>query len=168
MDPLLKCLLDLCWHVAFLFYQVSTWNWTLLLVIYNVDTLCRDKQEGILRNELNAFLFFFRKTQFLANTRKCVKNFLQRKTPSRKSYLWWYTPKHGEILGKDPGSGSLFTNPPQECRLHSLKYPAQSSSRLSKSRQSKLVVYLKIVYISVSIKCCTRADCLFFVVVTRL
>lgn len=111
MDPLLKCLLDLCWHVAFLFYQVRTWNWTLLLVIYNVDTLCRDKQEGILRNELNAFLFFFRKTQFLANTRKCVKNFLQRKTPSRKSYLWWYTPKHGEILGKDPGSGSLFTNP---------------------------------------------------------
>lgn len=64
MDPLLKCLLDLCWHVAFLFYQVSTWNWTLLLVIYNVDTLCRDKQEGILRNELNAFLFFSEKPNF--------------------------------------------------------------------------------------------------------
>lgn len=168
MDPLLKCLLDLCWHVAFLFYQVSTWNWTLLLVIYNVDTLCRDKQEGILRNELNAFLFFFQKNPISGQHKEMCKKFLTEENPVPEVIsLMIYTKTRG-----NPRQGSRFGipvyQPPQECRLHSLKYPAPSSSRSSKSRQSKLVVYLKIVYISVSIKCCTRADCLFFVVVTRL
>lgn len=151
MDPLLKCLLDLCWHVAFLFYQVSTWNWTLLLVIYNVDTLCRDKQEGILRNELNAFLFFSEKPNFWP-TQGNVLKISYRGKPCPGSHIF-------DDIHQNTGKSSARIQvrdpcyqPPQECRLHSLKSPAQSISRSSKSRQSKLVVYLKIVYISVSIK----------------
>lgn len=80
----------------------------------------------------------------------------------------------------NPRQGSRFAitvyKPPQECRLHSLKSPAKSSSRSSKSRQSKLVVNLKIIVKNVflymyiflmSIKSYTQAIVFtFFVAVT--
>lgn len=76
-----------------------------------IDTLCRHATTEEFWETSLIHSSFFQKTQFLASTRKCVKNFLQRKTPSRKSYLDDIHQKHGETLGKDPGSRSLFTNP---------------------------------------------------------
>lgn len=144
---------------SLLFYQVSTWNWTPAGIR---DTLCRDEQESIVRNQLNAFLFFSEKPNFWPTQGNVLKISYRGKPRPGSHILMIYTKTRG-----NPRQGSRFGisvyQPPQECRLHSLKSPAKSSSRSSKSRQSKLVVNLKIivnvfVYISVSIKCCTRAN----------
>lgn len=74
----------------------------------------------------------------------------------------------------NPRQGSRFAiavyQPPQECRLHSLKSPAKSSSCSSKSRQSKLVVKYVFLYMYIflmSIKSYTQAIVFtFFVSVT--
>lgn len=109
-----------------------------------IDTLCRDMQQGILRNLLNSFLIFSEKPNFWPTQGNVLKISYRRKPRPGSHILMIYTKTRG-----NPRQGSRFAitvyKPPQECRLHSLKSPAKSSSRSSKSRQSKLVVNLKII-----------------------